>query len=156
MTEKITQRDADAANLRARGWTYQRVANELGYSNASGAFKAVQRALKASVREANDTAITLELDALDAMANAAWEVLDRNHITISQGRVVTIDGVPVPDDAPVLAAIDRLLKIQERRAKLRGLDAPTTSKVEVITESTVDAAIAQLEAELDERASTEG
>lgn len=155
MTENLTQRDADAAKLRARGWTYQRVANELGYANASGAFKAVQRALKASVREANDTAVALALDELDAMANAAWEVLDRSHVTISQGRVVTHDGVPVPDDAPVLAAIDRLLKIQERRAKLRGLDAPTASKVEVVTESVVDAAIAQLEAELHDRATAE-
>ncbi|WP_188195602.1 hypothetical protein [Nonomuraea sp. SYSU D8015] len=33
------------------------------------------------------------------------------------------DGAPLVDDGPKLAAIDRLLKIQARRAALLGLDA---------------------------------
>ena len=88
------------------------------------------------------------------MAREAWDVLQRNHVVVSQGRVVELDGVPIPDDAPVLAAIDRLLKIQERRAKLLGLDAPTQSRVEVVTESAVDKAIAELEAQIAQRADT--
>lgn len=156
MADKLTQREADAARFRAEGWTYQRIANELGYRDPSSARKAVQRALKASVRDANDTAVHLELNALDEMAREAWGVLQRTHVVVSQGRVVEMDGVPVPDDAPTLAAIDRLLKIQERRAKLLGLDAPTRSKVEVVTESVVDQAIAELEAQIDARARAEG
>lgn len=154
MPDNITHRDASAARYRAEGWTYNRIANELGFANPGGAHKAVQRALKASVRDANDTAVHLELNALDEMAREVWAVLQRNHVVVSQGRVVELDGVPIPDDAPVLAATDRLLKIQERRAKLLGLDMPTRSKVEVITESTVDAAIAELEAQIDERSRT--
>lgn len=152
MADNLTQRDADAARFRAEGWTYQRIANELGFANASGARKSVQRALRASVRDANDTAVHLELNSLDEMAREAWGVLQRTHVVVSQGRVVELDGTPLPDDAPVLAAIDRLLKIQERRSKLLGLDVPTKARVEVIAESTVDAAIAELEAQIDERA----
>lgn len=147
----ISQKDADAARYRAEGWNYNRIANALGYADPSGAYRAVQRALKNTVRDATDTAVHLELNALDEMAREVWAVLQRNHVVVSQGRVVELDGVPIPDDAPVLAATDRLLKIQERRAKLLGLDMPTRSKVEVITESTVDAAIAELEAQIDER-----
>lgn len=153
----ISQRDSDAARYRAEGWSYNRIANELGYADPSGAYRAVQRALKETVRDANDTAVHLELNSLDEMAREVWQVLQRTHVVVSQGRVVKDDnGVPIPDDAPVLAATDRLLKIQERRAKLLGLDMPTRSKVEVLTESTVDAAIAALEAEIDQRSRATG
>lgn len=151
MADKLSQRDADAARYRAEGWTYQRIANEVGFANPSSAHKAVQRALKACVRDANDTAVHLELNSLNEMAREAWGVLQRTHVVVSQGRVVELDGVALPDDAPVLAAIDRLLKIQERRSKLLGLDMPTRSTVQVITEDSVDAAIAELEAQIDER-----
>lgn len=152
----ISQRDSDAARYRAEGWNYNRIALELGYADPSGAYRAVQRALKNCVRDANETAIHLELNALDEMAREVWAVLQRNHVVVSQGRVVELDGVPIPDDAPVLAATDRLLKIQERRARLLGLDMPTLSKVEVITESTVDKAIADLEAQINERSQASG
>jgi len=60
-------------------------------------------------------------------------VLERNHFTVTQGgQVVYHGGEALVDDAPVLAAIDRLLKIDEqrrrvdeRRSKLLGLDMPT-------------------------------
>lgn len=152
---RLSQRDVDAARLRAEGWTYERIANEVGFADHTGARKAVQRALRASVRDANDTATHLELNSLDEMAREAWQVLQRTHVVVSQGRVVELDGVPVPDDAPVLAAIDRLLKIQERRSKLLGLDEPTRSRVETVTESAVDAEIARLEAEHARRASAD-
>lgn len=155
MADKLSQRDADAARYRAEGWTYQRIANELGFANPSSAHKAVQRALRASVRDANDTAVHLELNSLDEMAREAWGVLQRTHVVVSQGRVVEMDGVALPDDAPVLAAIDRLLKIQERRSKLLGLDVPSRARVEVVPESTVDAAIAELEAQINERSHAE-
>ncbi len=54
---------------------------------------------------------------------------------------------PLRDRAPVLAAIDRLLKIEERRAKLLGLDAPV--RAELITIDAIEAEVARLAAELD-------
>lgn len=147
MTARITQRDADAARYRAEGWTYHKIANEVGFADPSSARKSVQRALKASVRDANDTAIHLALNALDAMAKECWQIIWRTHVVVSNGRVVELDGVPIPDDAPVLQAIDRLLKIQDRASKLLGLDEPVRSKVEVITTADVQQAIDELIAE---------
>jgi uncharacterized small protein (DUF1192 family) len=55
------------------------------------------------------------------------------------------------DDAPVLQAIDRLLRIQERKADLvPGLKAP--KRMEVVTLDWLDAQIAALTAEVDARA----
>ncbi|WP_214371036.1 hypothetical protein [Pseudonocardia sp. H11422] len=73
------------------------------------------------------------------------------HHAVSAGRLVLRDGAPVPDPRPKLEALQVLLRVAERRSKLLGLDAPTRGRVEVITESSVDAAIRQLEAELAER-----
>lgn len=68
---------------------------------------------------------------LDRLENAALKVLERHHITVNNGRVITVDGEPLLDDAPVLAAIDRLVKIEAERLRngealrrLLGLDMP--------------------------------
>jgi hypothetical protein len=74
-------------------------------------------------------------------------VLERNHVTVSHGRIIRGENEePLLDDGPVLTAIDRLLKIQERRAKLLGLDAP--ARHEVVTLDALDTEIARLSAEL--------
>ncbi|KND45377.1 hypothetical protein [Streptomyces stelliscabiei] len=69
---------------------------------------------------------------LDRMEAAAHKVLERHHITVNNGRIITLDdGEPLLDDGPVLAAIDRLAKIEDARLKnneslrrLFGLDMP--------------------------------
>jgi hypothetical protein len=78
-------------------------------------------------------------------------VLEANHITVSQGRVVCVAGpdgdeVPVPDDAPVLNAIDRIVKIDQEIAKIYGAYAPT--RHEHLSMDAIDAEVARLEAEL--------
>lgn len=123
-TVEDATRDEKAARLRARGWTYPRIAAEMDYDSRASAYHAVERVLRETVREAGDDLRALELERLDAMWAAAVEVLDRQHVTVSNGRIVELGGEPLEDDAPVLAAIDRMLKIQERRARLLGLDAP--------------------------------
>lgn len=79
---------------------------------------------------------------LDNLEQAALQVLEREHVTVNNGRIISLDGAPLPDDGPVLAAIDRLVKIEDARernaAALRrvfGIDAP--AKVEAtVTETT--------------------
>lgn len=140
------QRDAAAAELRADGKTYQQIADELHFSHRDLARRAVERALAATVREPAAELRQLELIRLDSLWMQAMGVLTRDHLTVSNGRVVELNGEPVKDDAPILNAIDRLLKIMERRAKLTGLDAP--AKVEVMTLESIDAEIAKLSQEL--------
>lgn len=140
------QRDADACRLRSNGATYQEIADQLGYPDRQAARTAVTRALREIVAEPAAELRTLELARLDRMWNVAWRILEDQHVTVSQGRVVhTDDGQPVADVGPVLAAIDRLLKIQERRARLLGLDAPTRVQV---TPDEVEQEIARLTAAL--------
>lgn len=141
-------RDAQALGYRARGWTYDRVANEMGYQNRSAARKAVERAMANAVRETTEEAKTLLLADYNAAKQEVWAVLDASHITISQGRVVELDGTPVPDDAPVLAAVDRLVKINQEIAKIYSAYAPVQSRVEIVTTDMIEARIAELEAEL--------
>lgn len=153
-------RDAQAAALRGQGATYQQIADRLGMGNRGDAHKAVERALVATLQEPCETLRTLEAGRLDRLTAEAWAVLERRHVVVSNGRVVrrqvgtetAEDGTEQPvyeevlDDAPVLAAIDRLLKISERRAKLFGLDAP--SRLQVLTLDAIDAEIARLNAQL--------
>ena len=92
---------------------------------------------------------------LDRMEAAARTVLERHHITVNNGRIITVDGEPLLDDGPVLAAIDRLAKIEDARLKnneslrrLFGLDMPV--KVDhTVTETTQqDIALQELVTEM--------
>lgn len=157
------QRDAEACRLRSNGYTYQRIADALGYSDKGEAHHAVSRALKATAQEAADEVRTLELSRLDAeldrlagLEAAARDVLTREHLTISHGHIVKDkDGKPIPDDAPVLQAIDRLVRIEdarrrngERRSKLLGLDAPAKVNTTITEVTQQDIELQEMVAEI--------
>ena len=102
-----------AVEMRTRGHTYQQIADACGVS-MSAAYKAVCTYLeqtRAIAREAAEEVRRLELDRLDRMLAAFG---------------------PRAEDGDAAAA-DRVLRIQERRARLLGLDAPAE------TRSTIDA-----------------
>ena len=72
------------------------------------------------------------------MEAVAWEVINTRRFAASFGKLIRApdpDGnlAPVVDDGPKLSAINTLVKIAERRAKFRGLDAPQRRAVDVIT-----------------------
>lgn len=123
-SSRTAARDADACRLRSQGLDYQEIADQLHYASKSSAYEAVQRALKATVQEPADELRHLELLRLDELARRARTVLESTHYVVDKGTVVIWNGEPLVDDGPVLAAVDRLLKVQERRAKLLGLDSP--------------------------------
>lgn len=73
---------------------------------------------------------------VEMQREAVMEVLTARHVTISNGVLVREDGEPVLDDAPVLQAVDRLVKLDEllmklddQEAKLLGLYAKTEVNV---------------------------
>lgn len=140
------ERDAEACRLRTRALSYAEIAAQLGYANEGHAHLAVKRALLATVSEPAEEVRKTELKRLDNLYRLALKIAERAHVTVSQGRVVYLGDLPVEDDGPALAAVDRLLKIQERRARLLGLDAPV--KHEVRNVDAVDAEIEQLVARL--------
>jgi len=139
-------RDAKATELRSRGYSYQQIADTLGMHDRSAARKAVERALFATVAEPAEELRRLELLKLDALSVAAWQILGAEHPVVSDGKIMVHDGVPLIDPMPTLHAIDRLLRIAERRAKLCGIDAPI--RVGAITLADIDAELVRLDAEL--------
>jgi len=147
-TIDTAERDAECAHLRARDYTYQQIADATGFTSRTGARFAVERALARTITEPGEELRRIELMKLDALARAAWRVLEARHYLVSQGRLIRLeDGAPpLEDDGPVLQAIDRLLKISERRSKLLGLDSPV--RMEVLTIDAIDAQLAVLDAEI--------
>lgn len=143
----VALRRAQALQLRADGLTHEEIAQQLNYKTRAALTQDLQRAMLAVVAEPAEEVRALELARLDMLWRRAMEVLVRQHVTVSHGKVVQLNGEPLLDDGPVLAAIDRLLRIQERRAKLLGLDAPT--RHEVVTLDLIESEIKKLTAELD-------
>lgn len=127
--EASRTRDLEAARLRALRFSHDQIAERLGYENRSGAWKAVKRGQELIVREPHEDMVLLDLSELDEMARKAWTVLNNTHYVVDRGAVVTWDGQPLKDDAPVLTAIRTLLEVQQRRARLVGLDAPKRLEV---------------------------
>jgi len=122
------ERDAEAARLRSRGYSYREIGEALGCDKGT-AHHAVQRALKEVVVEAAADAVQFELDRLDHMHKVALAVLERHHVTVSNGKVIELNGQPLQDDGPVLAAISALVRISESRRKLLGLDQPAKQQI---------------------------
>lgn len=125
------ERDAAAAGLRADGMNYQQIADELGYSGKGEAWRGVQRAKADVAREPVAKLIQTEAAQLDALYVAALEVLERDHVFVSHGRIVKDDdGNPILDDGPKLNAIRELRTIRESYRKLFGADAPSRVSVD--------------------------
>src|SRR5438105_4956156 len=138
------ERDAECARLRRDGLGVTEIAKRVGYGSVGSVSKAIERAMMATVQEAGEAARALELEKLDSYIRMALDVARTTHYAHSNGRVVMLadsDGVakPLVDDGPVLAALDRLIRLSERRAKLKGLDAPI--KHELLTMDATEKAI---------------
>lgn len=66
-------RRARAIELRAQGWTYEQIADELGYANRGTVYRMVGRALEAQTVEAVDALRALEVERLNAVQVALWD-----------------------------------------------------------------------------------
>ncbi len=101
--EAVLQREREALELRRAGVIYDVIANRLGYRNKGSAYKVVQRALTRTLQEPAAELRLLEVDRLDRLQTALWREAMNGSV----------------------AAVDRILRIAERRARLLGLDAAT-------------------------------
>jgi hypothetical protein len=167
---KTAQRDHDALALKVKGWSLQRIANELGYASKGAVHNGIRRAFRDLPVAGADEEKRLDLERIDRLIELATEVMERSHVAYSNGQLirrrvgVEVDddgferlddkGKPIPvyeevlDDGPLLAAIDRIRSLLERRDKIIGYGAPSRSRVEIITPEAIEARIAELEAEL--------
>jgi hypothetical protein len=92
-------RAARAVEMRMAGAEYDHIAQELGFANRSGAWKAVQRALRRQVSEYASAYCAQTLVDLDIMFEKNWSRATHGN----------------------LSAIDRCLRISDQRARLLGL-----------------------------------
>jgi len=100
---QAVERSKQALELRKGGASFPEIARALGYAAPAGAYQAVMSALRKTLKEPAEEVRTLEVARLDAMLLALWAQVKQGN----QG------------------AIDKALKVEERRARLLGLDAPT-------------------------------
>lgn len=126
----VVRRAAEAFELRAQGLTYRAIAAELGCAPAT-AFQAVEAGARLILREHGaDQEIAMMILRLDEMELAL------------RPKVLAGD----------TNAITAALRVQQRRARLLGLDAPArvelSGQVRVVTEDALSAEIAAREAEL--------
>ena len=108
-----TARRIQAIEMRLSGMTYQAIADSLGYSDPSDARSLIMRAIDRVEARQVDELRDLEGARLDRMTRIVWAILaDRDQT--SENR---------------MKAVDRALRISERRARLYGLDAPVRVSV---------------------------
>jgi hypothetical protein len=147
----IAARRAKLVEYRRRKIPYADFYEELGYTSAVVARKDFARALEENIAAQNASVEVYreeQLQELDYLAEEAHKILRARHYVVTQSGKIVEDpetGQPMVDDGPVLAAIDRLVKILDRIAKLRGLDQ---IKVEVMTIDAIEAAIVDLNNQL--------
>lgn len=103
------EKQAQAIELRKAGATYDQIARKVGYSNRGSACRAVQKALEKITEEPALELRALVSERLDTMLLGVWQQARSGH----------------------LGAIDRALKIEERRAKLFGLDKQAETEITV-------------------------
>lgn len=106
---EAAERDAKAMHLRSLGLTYDQIAMDMGYGWRGSAHAAVQRGIQRTMQDAGDAARNVEIQRLDTLLQVYMP-------SALQGS---------------LKAAEYVLKLQERRAKYLGLDAP--AQVDVTT-----------------------
>lgn len=116
-------RRREALAMRQRGKSFQEIADELGYSSRGAASSDISKMIKELPQENAHNLRKIEVERMDQLLDAMWD------------KAMKGDGW----------AVDRCLKIMERRAKLLGLDAPIVTKVEMVTEDVIDKQIRELE-----------
>jgi hypothetical protein len=123
---EAAERAAKALHMRTMRYSYDSIAKACGYGSKGAAFKAVQRELAKVAREPAKELRIAELEALDVAERALATRLARGE----------------------LAAIDRMLKIKDMRAKLTGLYEEQTDNGVGEVKAVFAAFMAQVEADV--------
>lgn len=129
------------------GLTYQAIADQLGYSKQY-VYRCYQRALRNLVEPSLAEYRAAQLARIQAQRDLVEEIANGRHVTVSNGRVVCeitgtsedgkpIYGEPLEDVGPHLAAVDRLVKLDDQEARLLGMYPATKMQVDATVNYTV-------------------
>jgi hypothetical protein len=147
------EKDAKALALHARGVTYAAIAatpnpnnnNNPLYPSREAAYQGVKRAIADISRLNAEEAVDEAEERLRLIQIGIIREMEAfNHYVISNGRFMLDPrtGDPVRDSAFYINSYQALLRVEESRRKLRGLDRP--AKVEVLTRDQLDVQLAEL------------
>ncbi len=143
--EKVqSEKRKKCLEMREAGYSYEEIAEAMGWKGRSTARKFVQRALKATYQEPADAVRQMELRRLDRLARGIWQQ--------ALGTPATEDKEAEP---PSLFAMDRLMKLMDRRARLLGLDAPIKVKTDQNIQGSISGIARVIVVEDDGRATRE-
>lgn len=122
------EQDAAALELRKQYFTFEQIAERLGFYDRSGARKAVARAMDLLTDVPAGELRELETERLIEQARQIAAIAGASHPVLYKGKVVYVkdeagNEVMLEDAGVVLAAHDRLVKISESIRKLNGWDA---------------------------------
>jgi hypothetical protein len=107
---EVIQREAQVVKLRAEGMTWDAIAEAVGYTHGATAQQAYVRANNRILVDDVKELRRLGQDRLDTALQAIWPDV-------------------LAGDIP---AVNALIRLEERRAKLYGLDMPTRIQAEVV------------------------
>jgi hypothetical protein len=110
-------------DMRLQGLTFASIGEAFGTSG-NNVEQIVARSLARAERRPAELLLKQEIEELERLRTRAMEILGAPHLRIEAGKPVQVNGRFLPDAAPTLRAIEVLLRIAERRARLLGLDAP--------------------------------
>ena len=109
--------------LRIQGRTITDISRIVGYKNPSTCSAGILRALNRTLQEPADKLRQIELERLDAMTSYLWPYVMAGDTN----------------------AIGKVVRLMERRAKLIGLDAPTTISIPQLPPPSPSAVLPQLD-----------
>ena len=124
---ELVDKEVKVLELRRAGLTWQRIAEETGYADHTGAYAAYKRAIKRTMQQPADELREQEVDRIDRLQLALWPKAMKG------------------DER----SISTIVRLMERRAKLLGLDAPTRIQQDVTTwtgDESIDRAVRDLAA----------
>ncbi len=121
------ERDARACLLSSQGWSHTQIARELGYSSRGDVSNAIRKVLAETAREKGTEALReQQLTEMTELRRVLWQRVNNPPPVVSRtGKVVVDDdGNEVRDVQAQAAAAAQVIRVAERIARLRGLDAP--------------------------------
>jgi hypothetical protein len=106
----LRAKETEIVSLRRAGHTWEAISNIAGYKNPMDAYRIFQKALTRHLMPKLEELRLVEMDRVDALTLVLWGKAEEGDIK----------------------AIETIIKLMERRAKITGLDAPTKIQAEVI------------------------
>jgi hypothetical protein len=111
------------------GLNFPEIARQLNYKDRGSAYKACMAALKSQVMEDAEEVRSLEVSRCDEMLQAIWPTVTAPLLLAGEDENEVPSKTLVARLTKQHEAMDRALRIMERRSKYLGLDSPVKTEV---------------------------